>query len=630
MTTTIEEDVNIVHYEKRKNTELFKRFKEMEGVSCTQIQNYIPIYNRFFSLNETNFSSVNLNHSLYLYDIQRRSEDHDNIYQCLLNSNNSTNTKPIEKDVFFKFAPLLDPFKFLTGKYNIHDEKLYTLPQLHASSCEGEGGGGGGRGIHPKFLNENNSAYVDSVFSYLTSQWIHKYHFIHGVDFYGSFLAVKKDFKLNIYDDLDYLCKCDFFNKHKNIDFEVEDYSYLFDPDDEEAVIKLPPITIQHHDISNKSALSIDDALYENIFSEKEKDANDLAELELDLVDIMESDEFNYSTNTNTTTIKSSSTCSSRTSHTDTDIDGGHDNGLDPEEKEGEEGGEADDASEGSGSRSGSGGKSGSGSGSGSEYSNESEEEDEYIEVSIPRFPVNVICMESCESTLDELILDDELTQEQWFSALMQIIMILTTYQKCFSFTHNDLHTNNIMYNSTDKKYIYYCYKKTYYKVPTFGRIFKIIDFGRAIYKFENKLFCSDSFQHGSDAATQYNTEPFFNEKKPRLEPNFSFDLCRLACSIFDYIVEEFDEIANLDKCTPVTKLIVDWCKDDNGMNVLYKNNGAERYPDFKLYKMIARCVHNHVPHLQLARPEFACYAFPKKEIPKKTRIINIDEMPGF
>ena len=35
---------------------------------------------------------------------------------------------------------------------------------------------------------------------------------------------------------------------------------------------------------------------------------------------------------------------------------------------------------------------------------------------------------------------------------------------------------------------------------------------------------------------------------------------------------------------------------DDNGKNILYKKNGEERYPNFKLYKMIARIVHNHTP----------------------------------
>ena len=245
-----------------------------------------------------------------------------------------------------------------------------------------------------------------------------------------------------------------------------------------------------------------------------------------------------------------------------------------------------------------------------SSCSSTSEYEPEIL-VTIPIFPVQVICMEQCENTFDNLIMTSDLTHDEWFSALMQVIMTLITYQKMFSFTHNDLHTNNIMYVSTNKKFIYYCYKKKYYKVPTFGKIFKIIDFGRAIYKFNGKTICSDSFKTGGDAATQYNTEPYFNDKKPRLEPNYSFDLCRLACSIFDYIIDDYDEIRDLSKITdPVKKIIFEWCLDDKGINMLYKNNGAERYPDFKLYKMIARCVHNHIPNSQLDRPEFKKYKF--------------------
>jgi hypothetical protein len=238
--------------------------------------------------------------------------------------------------------------------------------------------------------------------------------------------------------------------------------------------------------------------------------------------------------------------------------------------------------------------------------------------------------MEYCENTFDDLILNNDLTQDEWYSAFMQIIMILITYQKVFSFTHNDLHTNNIMYVPTNRKFLYYCYKKKYYKVPTFGKIFKIIDFGRAIYKLGGKVFCSDSFQLNGDAATQYNTEPYFNEKKPRLEPNFSFDLCRLACSIFDYVVDDIDDIKNLNECEPIVKLIVDWCVDDNGINVLYKNNGVERYPDFKLYKMIARCVHNHTPVAQLERPEFSKFAIQKTTLSKGEQIINIDDLPSY
>lgn len=309
-----------------------------------------------------------------------------------------------------------------------------------------------------------------------------------------------------------------------------------------------------------------------------------------------------------TTTLKSGSTCSSRSSYTDNEEACCNENDSENCENE-----EKDNDSE-----------------SESNYDSENSENEEKINVVIPKFPVQIISMEKCENTFDDLILNEELSEVEWYSALMQIIMILITYQKMFAFTHNDLHTNNVMYNKTDLEFVYYCYKKRYYKVPTFGRIFKIIDFGRSIYKFDGKLFCSDSFQQGGDAATQYNTEPYFNDKKPRLEPNYSFDICRLACSIFDYLVEDLESVKNLDECEPVTKLIVEWCLDDKGINLLYKNDGTDRYPDFKLYKMIARCVHNHTPQAQLERKEFAAFAVSKNKIQNEAKIMNIDDYPCY
>jgi hypothetical protein len=250
------------------------------------------------------------------------------------------------------------------------------------------------------------------------------------------------------------------------------------------------------------------------------------------------------------------------------------------------------------------------------------------IIATIPKFPVHVICTEQCENTIEQLIVNEDLDEAAWLSALMQIIFTLLTYQVAFSFTHNDLHTNNIMYVSTKRKFLYYTYKNITYKVPTFGRIFKIIDFGRAIYKVQNKLFCSDSFKPNEDAFSQYNTEPYFNDAKPRIEPNFSFDLCRLACSMFDFVVG--DNIALLKKPSMLKsyiRIITEWCMDDNGVNVLYKSNGMERYPDFKLYKMIARVVHHHTPENQLLRPEFKSYIISAKHVPPKETVMNLDTL---
>ena len=594
--------MEFINYDKRKNQDLFVNLQEETLTNLTNVQNYIPIYSRFFELNESNYNSINLQHAWCLSSLKHRIDDKKNIYKA--NLKNSATGKSKAKDIFFKMAPLLDSFKYLIGKYNIEDKKLFSLPKYNSTVTD----------VHPKLIDTNNSAYVDGFFLFLSSTLIHSHKFIHGVDYYGSFLAIQNSYTVNVAEDLEYLCKSDFFNRNKNKLFLIEDFSASFYEDTNKS--QQPLIKIDTTETQTLSIDPINNDLFEDLFTETEPlgeciTLEELSELSIE-VDSLQQDNIEDN-NTRTTTIKSStntsSSCSSRSSHTNSDDEMGEED----DEDDDEDGDDDDDE----------------------EYSDGSDEsESSYnepvVNATIKQFPVQVIGMEQCETTFDELILSNkDLPEEEWFSAFMQIIMILVTYQKAFWFTHNDLHSCNVMYNTTDKKYLYYCYNKVYYKVPTFGRIFKIIDFGRAIYKCKGQLFCSDSFQQGGDAVTQYNTEPYFNDKKPRLEPNPSFDLCRLACSIFDYVVDDLDDVKNLKNCSEVVKLIVEWCLDDKGLNLLYKTNGDERYPEFKLYKMIARTAHKHTPQAQLSRKVFKQYICQKASA-NSEELINIDEIPSF
>jgi hypothetical protein len=63
---------------------------------------------------------------------------------------------------------------------------------------------------------------------------------------------------------------------------------------------------------------------------------------------------------------------------------------------------------------------------------------------------------------------------------------------------------------------------------------------------------------------------------------------------------------------------------------MLYKNNGVERYPDFKLYKMIVRTVHEHTPENQLKRELFSQFLVARNKLSKIKKIINIDDMPVY
>jgi hypothetical protein len=595
-----------INYQKRKNKELFHSLETCDGIQLSNMQNYVPIYKNFFSLNETNYNSINLNNTWSIFDL---SESASTTHGSRKNARNAIIKKTGEEtskrvDVFFKMAPLLNPFKYLTGKYATEPYDIFKLPSFTNNDA-----------VNPSMLDNNNSAYVDGCFTFLSSFLIHEHGFINGVDYYGSFLGNKNGFQVDVIEDLEHLISSEFFKKNTGSLFTIEDYSHIIEdaPLEKE---KLNPIQI--HDIEvDPNASPIDNEMYDGVFdspvlsSSVSISLDDLKDMSLELVDvtsIMEVPSEGGQTPKKASCVLTSSSCSSRTSLTNDDdfiCEDGDNRTESFNDSTSEEDGEIDSDSEG--------------------YSSY---EEDTLYATINKFPVQVIAMECCEDTFDNLIEKTDMTNDEWLSALMQTIMILLTYQKAFAFTHNDLHTNNIMYTKTEKKHIYYLYKNTYYKVPTFGRIFKIIDFGRSIYKFKTHLFCSDSYQPGGDASTQYNTEPYFNESKPRIEPNYSFDLCRLACSLYDFILDDSPTKEEIAKLKPFAKIIREWCLDDNGLNVLYKTNGAERYPGFKLYKMIARQVHTHTPKAQLERAEFAKYAVSKSNVKRGEPVINIDAIP--
>ena len=81
-----------VNYQKRKNINLFNKFQSNPNIALSNVQNYIPIYDNFFSLNTTNFNSINLNHMWSISDIKdlknkgdkEISFEHEHIYTCKL------------------------------------------------------------------------------------------------------------------------------------------------------------------------------------------------------------------------------------------------------------------------------------------------------------------------------------------------------------------------------------------------------------------------------------------------------------------------------------------------------------------------------------------------------------------
>ena len=97
-----------LNYHKRKNTNLFSKFLSNKKISLESAQNYIPIYDRFFSLNATNYNSINLNHKLFLAELKETKEktnDLEHIYYCKLKRNNDDSDFTLNQKFFIKIAP---------------------------------------------------------------------------------------------------------------------------------------------------------------------------------------------------------------------------------------------------------------------------------------------------------------------------------------------------------------------------------------------------------------------------------------------------------------------------------------------------------------------------------------------
>jgi hypothetical protein len=208
--TTIEIPKFTIHYFKSKVIDLkpleaaYERSSDdiandYNPFQLKSLQNYNPIYGQFFSLNASNFNSISFNQRYQIQD--------------MMNVINQENREPAEKPVFIKYSPLIDPIRYMIGKYKTAAESVLILPTLDCMESHSA--------CHTKLLDSNNASYVDNFFSFLSSKLLHGHQFLNSIDYYGSFLGIQNKFKVNVIDDLDYLNESDYFKDNFNKLFTI-------------------------------------------------------------------------------------------------------------------------------------------------------------------------------------------------------------------------------------------------------------------------------------------------------------------------------------------------------------------------------------------------------------------------
>ena len=250
--------------------------------------------------------------------------------------------------------------------------------------------------------------------------------------------------------------------------------------------------------------------------------------------------------------------------------------------------------------------------------------------VTYNNFPVSLMATEVMDYDLGDFIEDELLInknnvedlslnfEENITSILFQTIAGLTIVHNFWELYHNDLHLGNIMFKDTTKKYIYYYFKNTYYKVPTFGKIVKIIDWNRATMKYNGVPLNNLEYTNVGDCRDMYRFENSIDNQKKKILPNPNFDLAILAYEILN--------IAKiLNKKSKLYKLLIDWTNMSNGDNIyshFAKDDDTEA--DFHLYVYIAKYCNNCIPFKQITKPIFTQYKINKSDIPKNEKIYII------
>lgn len=452
------------------------------------------------------------------------------------------------KDIsgFCKITHLLDAYKMMQGNYPMSQHPALPAPGKKSAK------------VYSKIHDPHNQAYVDAVACYMLSKFREADQSPHFSLFYGSYLAIAKEYYYNITED------------YSDIRFDS-----WFWKKQKEGIFRLVGLDGEKYMDPNDPLIEVPDDLSEWSSDNSSSDSSSISELDSGSGDTI--------SETGGSLHSASITTASTTSNVS----------------------------------------------DGSDMSNDIGKDYKFFAV-LKEFPTMLIFLESNKDTMDSLLepdcpyMDAKVNtpewEARWTAWLFQVIAALCQIQSLWAMTHNDLHSNNILWTPTDKEFYYYKTKDgRQWKVPTYGKLFRIIDFGRAIYTHNDTLCISDDYWPENEAGTQYNFGPLYDPKEPRAYPNPSFDLCRLSVSIIESlflenppqekpngdILSSEEGWVQKETISELFNVLWSWLIDDDGRNVLWETDKSERYPGFDLYCVIAQKVKNAVPREQLDKPLF-------------------------
>ena len=547
-----------------------------EHLKITEIQTYFPILSLFFEFYNDSPTNFVLNSNFLVKSLIEPIEHkkNDSYIKFFFKANilNQSNNESFDKNIFVKVLPILNVSQSMTNDYKLdHNSRL---PNIFSSLTS------------KKLNNYNNSAYIDSFFSYLGSVLTEQGKCPTFPLFFGTFTGVADEFMYDITEEYSSIKRTSWYKKYNNKLFTLHNV----DLESDDNIDSIDSLKTNHSENSkNLSDLEVEEVIDGDIVEETISDIEILEEANSD-IEILE--EANSDSDNEIL----------EEANSDNDNDNDNDNEI-LEEDSYMSGDSLDlndirmcnydtisiDSS--------------------SNLSLSSSDMYEINYCCFKDYPVQLNCIEMLEYTLDNYIdkTNNNIPEVEWKSILFQTCFGLSVAQKHYDFVHNDLHSSNIMFKETKLEYLYFNFKGTYFKIPTFGKISKIIDFGRATFNYKKHVFFSDVFRKHGEAEGQYSYPYYNNLDKCKIKPNKSFDLSRLATTIIEHFETDSD----------IYKLLKLWCMDK------YGNFLMDLEDDFNLYRIIAKNVKSAIPKNQINKLIFKEFIVEKDSINETDYIYN-------
>jgi hypothetical protein len=211
---------------------------------------------------------------------------------------------------------------------------------------------------------------------------------------------------------------------------------------------------------------------------------------------------------------------------------------------------------------------------------------------------------EKADTDIDMLYDIGKLEEMHFNSIVFQIYAAIFSAVSIFGLKHNDLHLSNVMLSRTKQKYLYYYYKGDYFRIPTFGYIVRIIDWGRGTYEFDGNHGYNHIFTQEYDCFEQYRYKRMNHSGKDNVLP--SRQKWTDIVMITHNILNAWKEFRN----TELGKSMMKWIENKDGVAL-----DVEEF-NWDIYCQVTNNTFNVQPHHILQNRSFRQFIIKYADIP--------------